>query len=70
MAEIREVIYQHHQGAGQRSIERSLGISRNSIRKYIAMAVEFGYTKAISNQEIESIAIAVQKRAWFRKPLF
>lgn len=62
MAEIREVIYQHHQGAGQRSIERSLGISRNSIRKYIAMAVEFGYTKAISNQEIESIAIAVQKR--------
>ena len=62
MAEIREVIYQHHHGAGQRSIEKSLGISRNSIRKYIAMAVNLGYTKATNNEEVESIAIEVQKK--------
>jgi hypothetical protein len=62
MAEIREVIYQHHQGAGQRSIEKSLGISRNSIRKYIAMAVDLGYTKVTNNEEVESIAIEVQRK--------
>ena len=33
MAEIREVLYQHYQGAKQRGIEKSLGVSRNSIRK-------------------------------------
>ena len=47
MAEIREVLYQHHNGAKQRRIEKSLGVSRNSIRKYISMATDLGYKNGI-----------------------
>ena len=31
MAEIREVLYQHHKGVTQRCIEKSLGISRMAL---------------------------------------
>ncbi|MBA3535116.1 MAG: IS21 family transposase [Tatlockia sp.] len=59
MAEIREVLYQHHHGVTQRCIEKSLGISRMSIRKYISMANGFGYTSDSSTEELEGIAIKV-----------
>lgn len=59
MAEIREVLYQHHKGATQRKIEKSLGVSRNSVRKYLAMATDLGYSIDISTDALESIAIKV-----------
>ena len=60
MAEIREVLYQHHQGVTGRNIASSLGISRNTIRKYIAMAIKLGYKKDIINDELGSIALKIQ----------
>ena len=57
MAEIREVLYQHHKGVTQRCIEKSLGISRMSIRKYISMANGFGYNHETTIGELEDIAI-------------
>jgi len=59
MAEIREVLYQHHKGVTQRCIEKSLGISRMSIRKYISMANGFGYNHETTIGELEDIAIKV-----------
>ena len=38
MNEIVELIYQWHQGAGFKSIRRSLGFDRKTIRKYVRLA--------------------------------
>jgi len=62
MAEIREVLYQYHNGFSQRYIEKSLGISRNSIRKYLLMATGFGYTKGISTDGLEAIALQIHQK--------
>ena len=62
MAEIREVLYQHHNGAKQRRIEKSLGVSRNSIRKYISMATDLGYKNGIGVDELEAIALQVHNK--------
>lgn len=42
MNEIVEMIYQWHQGAGFKAIGRSLGIDRNTIRKYVGLAQAAG----------------------------
>ena len=42
MNEIVELIYQWHQGAGFKSIHRSLGFDRHTIRKYVALGQEAG----------------------------
>ncbi len=59
MAEIREVLYQHHKGTTQRSIEKSLSVSRMSIRKYVAMAHDLGYKSDMTNDELGVIALKV-----------
>jgi len=62
MAEIREVLYQHHKGATQRRIEKSLSVSRMSIRKYISIATELGYKSNMTNDELEVIALQVHNK--------
>ena len=62
MAEIREVLYQHHKGATQRRIEKSLSVSRMSIRKYITIAKEMGYKSDMTNDELEVIALQVHNK--------
>lgn len=42
MNEIVELIYQWHQGAGFKSIHRSLGFDRNTVRKYVQLGQEAG----------------------------
>ena len=42
MNEIVELIYQWHQGAGFKSIRRSLGFDRKTIRKYVQVGQEAG----------------------------
>ena len=62
MAEIREVLYQHHQGISQRDTVKSLRVSRNSIRKYISMAIDCGYKGDTTNDELEAIALLVHNK--------
>ena len=62
MAEIREVLYQHQKGMTQRSIEKSLKVSRMSIRKYISMATDLGYRADMANVEVEAIALQVHNK--------
>lgn len=45
MNEIVEMIYQWHQGVGFKSIRRSLGFDRNTIRKYVALAQSVGVSR-------------------------
>ena len=45
MNEIAEMIYQWHQGAGFKSIRRSLGFDRKTIRKYVTMAQLVGVSR-------------------------
>ena len=45
MNEIVEMIYQWHQGAGFKSIRRSLGFDRNTIRKYVTLAQSVGVSR-------------------------
>ena len=45
MNEIVEMIYQWHQGAGIKSIQRSLGFHRKTIRKYVALAQSVGVSR-------------------------
>jgi len=47
MNEIVEMIYQWHQGAGFKSIRRSLGFDRNTIRKYVALAQSVGLSRDV-----------------------
>ena len=62
MAEIREVLYQYHKGATQRRIEKSLCVSRNSIRKYLSMAKDLGYNSDMTNDELGDIALKVHSK--------
>ena len=45
MNEIVEMIFQWHQGAGFKQIERSLGFDRNTVRKYIRLAQVAGVAR-------------------------
>ena len=62
MAEIREVLYQHKKGMTQRNIEKSLSVSRMSIRKYVSMAKGLGYQEDITNDELEVIALQIHNK--------
>lgn len=56
MNEIVEMIYQWHQGAGFKSIRRSLGFDRNTIRKYVALAQSVGVSRDVAfPQETELV---------------
>ena len=48
--ELVEVIYQWHRGSGISRIRRSLGLDRKTIRKYIDLAEENGFTRDMELQ--------------------
>ena len=47
MPKIREVLYQHAKGNSQRLISRSLNISRDTVRKYIAYAKQENFNISV-----------------------
>src|SRR5438552_2000678 len=55
MLEIREIIYQWQQGKGERAISRSLGTSRNTIRKLTDKARRLGLKREPGSEEAEQI---------------
>lgn len=44
MNEIMEMIFQWHQGAGFKEIRRSMGLDRNTVRKYVDLPKRPGLT--------------------------
>ena len=43
MAELGEILYQHHQGSCSRQIAKSLKVSRNTVKRIIEEAYAVGY---------------------------
>lgn len=61
MAAINEVLYLDYKGESQRAIEKSLGISRNSIRKYLKVARKHGYGDKVNANDLIDIAAKVSE---------
>ena len=62
MIEIVDVLRRYQQGDGIRAIARSTGIDRNTVRKYLRMAEEKGFSKA-GSIELEALAMEVFQEA-------
>ena len=60
MATIREVLYQHIKGVSTRSIARSFGLSRNTVKKYLTAAKTKNIEKTISDERLNEIAINIE----------
>ena len=45
MNEIMEMIFQWHQGAGFKEIRRSMGLDRNTVRKYVDLPKRPGFNR-------------------------
>jgi transposase-like protein len=55
MIEIVDVLRRYQQGDGIRAIARATGIDRNTVRKYLRMAEEKGFSKD-GSIDLESLA--------------
>ena len=53
MEELVEVLYQWHKGQSIRSIKRSVGMDRKTIRKYIDLAESYGLSRNLEVQEYQ-----------------
>ena len=64
MPTIREVLYQHAKGNSQRQISRSFDLSRDTIRKYLAIAKQENFSILVSDDELNKIAIKVEEKLY------
>lgn len=64
MPTIREVLYQHAKGNSQRQISRSFDLSRDTIRKYLALAKQENFSILVSDDELNKIAIKVEEKLY------
>ncbi len=55
MIEVREVLYQYHQGQSIKALKRSLGLARNTIRTIIMEAKAVGFRRGLSKDELEAV---------------
>jgi transposase len=58
MIEVKEVLYRWTQGMGKKTIARSLGLSRNTIREILNQAIGFGLQQ---NSSIETLDLVVEQ---------
>jgi len=59
MTEYSEILYRLNQGCSQRSIQKSLGICRKTIRKIHQKAQDLGFSPGISEQKLLDISAAL-----------
>ena len=64
MPTIREVLYQYIKGNSQRQIARSFDLSRDTVRKYIALAKPENLTALTSDYQLNEIAIKVEEKLY------
>ena len=58
MATIREVLHQHMKKVSARDIAKSFGMSKTTVRKYLQLAINYGYSTKINDEELQEIAIS------------
>lgn len=61
MATIREVLHQHMKKVSARDIAKSFGMSKTTVRKYLQLAIDYGYSTKINDGELQEIAIKVEE---------
>ena len=66
MIEVKEVLYQWQQGRGKKTIAKSLGLARNTVREIISQAVGLGFDR--NEGDIDDIAAQLQAQR-DRKPV-
>ena len=59
MATIREVLYQHMKGVSGRQIAKSFNICRKTLRRYLKLAKERGFSQKSNDAELNDIAVRV-----------
>lgn len=64
MSKIDEVLYLLKHKKSQREIEKSLSISRNTIRKYKNLAHKYGFNTDSSSEEISAITLKVHDKVY------
>ena len=64
MSKIDEVLYLLKHNKSQREIERSLNVSRNTIRKYKNLAHKYGFNTESSSDEISAITLKVHDKVY------
>lgn len=67
MIEVKEVIYRWCQGVGKKTMQRSLGLARNTIREIINQALGLGLTRTSAFDEIEKITDKLQQMRNLKK---
>jgi transposase len=67
MIEVDEILYRWTKGMSERKIAKSLGISRNTVKKILSKAKAQGITKASTPQEQESKAKDLFNRLYNKK---
>jgi transposase len=55
MIEVREVLYQYHQGQNIKALKRSLGLARNTIRSILLEAKAVGFRRGLTKDELETV---------------
>jgi len=55
MIEVKEVLYQYHQGRSIKAIKRSHGIARNTIRSILKEAKAVGFRRGLPPAELEAV---------------
>jgi hypothetical protein len=55
MIEVKEVLYQYHQGRSIKAIKRSHGIARNTIRSILKEAKVVGFRRGLPPAELEAV---------------
>lgn len=70
MEELVEVIYQWHKGRNISQIKRSAGLDRKTIRKYLALAEQCGFTREMESQPYDYyLKLAGKIQQQMRTPL-
>ena len=65
MPTIREVLYQHAKGNSQRQISRSFDLSRDTIRKYLALAKQENFSILASDDELNKPQLEIRRHLEF-----
>ena len=58
---IREVLYQHTKNVSNRKLAKALNMSTTTVRKYIKLAREQGYSHTMNDDELQDITLKVER---------
>lgn len=67
MPAIREVLYQSTKNISIRNIAKAFNMSKTTVKKYLNIAMEHGYSAKINDNELQEIAVKVEDSLYNNK---